>query len=147
MSEETNWANIVDENSKFSMDSVDFTELLLVKLENKRSQVCSNLLMDNSKKGLVSRDLHIESNSICSTSSQKRCRYPTTDYSLSNANRLGSDAPDGVRGNNTDKSSPTKRQSMSFGSYKFQSERKQMNFSDTEINKRDEVEAGEVVKF
>jgi len=48
MSEETNWANIVDENSKFSMDSVDFTELPLVKLENKRSQARSNLVMDNS---------------------------------------------------------------------------------------------------
>jgi len=116
MSEETIWANIVDENSKFSMDSIDFTELPLIKIENKHSQARSNLVMDNSKEGLVSRDPHIESNSICSTFSLKRCRCPTTDYSLSNANKLGSDALDGVRVNNTDKSSPTKKQSMSFGS-------------------------------
>jgi len=83
---ETEW---IDESSNLSMQSAEFFELPLVKLDVDRSQASLDSELDRSKGGLnlaVSRVLKVGSNSNCSTVSQKRSRCPI-DQSLSAAKR------------------------------------------------------------
>jgi len=83
---ETEW---IDESSNLSMQSAEFCELPLVKLDVDRSQASLDSELDRSKGGLnlaVSRVLKVGSNSSCSTVSQKRFRCPI-DQSLSAAKR------------------------------------------------------------
>jgi len=83
---ETEW---IDESSNLSMQSAEFCELPLAKLDVDRSQASLDSELDRSKGGLnlaVSRVLKVGSNSSCSTVSQKRFRCPI-DQSLSAAKR------------------------------------------------------------
>lgn len=83
---ETEW---IDESSNLSMQSAEFCELPLVKLDVDRSQASLDSELDRSKGGLnlaVSNVLKVGSNSSCSTVSQKRFRCPI-DQSLSAAKR------------------------------------------------------------
>jgi len=79
----------IDESSSLSMQSAEFCELPLVKLDVDRSQASLDSELDRSKGGLnlaVSKVLKVGSNSSCSTVSQKRFRCPI-DQSLSAAKR------------------------------------------------------------
>jgi len=84
---ESEW---IDESSNLSMQSAEFGELPLEKLEQERSGASFDSQLDRSKEGLnlaVSRDLKVGSNSSWSTGSQKRFRCPSTDKSVSAAKR------------------------------------------------------------
>jgi len=89
MNGDTNWANIVDENSNLSMNSIDFMELPLAKLEY--TQASYNSGLDNSKQHhtiLVSRDFNVVSSKAnCSTSTQKGIRCSAAGQCLSDAKR------------------------------------------------------------
>jgi len=87
MSGEFDWANFVDENSNASMQSVDFSELPLAKLDWESSR---DLGLDCSREGLnlqVTKVLNVESNSNCSRASLKRFRGHSPDLSMSKAKR------------------------------------------------------------
>jgi len=87
MSGEFDWANFVDENSNASMQSVDFSELPLAKLDWDSSRESG---LDHSREGLnlqVTKVLNVESNSNCSRASIKRFRGHSPDLSMSKAKR------------------------------------------------------------
>jgi hypothetical protein len=84
---ETEWIN---DSSNLSMESAEFGELPLEKLDREKSGTSVDLELDCSRDGLnlaVSRVLKFESNSSCPKGSQKRLRCPSTDQSISAAKR------------------------------------------------------------
>jgi len=87
MSGDFDWANFVDENSNASMQSVDFSELPLAKLDWESSRESG---LDHSREGLnlrITKVLNVESNSSCSRASLKRFRGHSPDLSMSKAKR------------------------------------------------------------
>lgn len=85
MSIEDEWANIVDEHSNSSMQSEEFSELPLPKLNWETSR---DVVFDRSGlKLLVSEVLNSDSNSSFSSVSLKRFRCDSTDSSEPNAKR------------------------------------------------------------
>jgi len=84
---ETEW---IDESSNLSMQSAEFGELPLEKLDGEKSGASLDSQLDRSRGGLnlaVSRVLKVGSNSSWSAGSQKRFRCPSTDQSVSSAKR------------------------------------------------------------
>jgi len=87
MSIEFDWAKYVDENSSASMQSADFSELPLAKLDWESSR---DVELDHSREGLnleLSKVLKVEANSNCSRTSLKRSRCHSPDISMSNPKR------------------------------------------------------------
>lgn len=110
MSAEFDWAKYVDENSNASMQSADFIELPLAKLDWESSR---DLELDHSRDGLnleLSKVLKVESNSNCSRSSLKRSRCHSPTISTSNAKRTKVERVPGFPANSRAKSSLDKPQ-------------------------------------
>jgi len=110
MSIEFDWAKYVDENSSASMQSADFSELPLAKLDWESSR---DLKLSHSREGInleLSKVLRVESNSNCSESSFKRSRSHSPDISMSNPKRTKLDRAPGSPANSSAKSSLKKPQ-------------------------------------
>jgi len=110
MNVEFDWAKYVDENSSASMQSADFSELPLAKLDWESSR---GLEIDHSREGLsleLANVLKVESNSNFSRSSLKRSRCHSPDISTSNAKRIKLERVPGFSPHSGAKSSLEKQQ-------------------------------------